>query len=525
LLLAASAASAADHYRKTEWIAGSAMHGVHGLVFDATGRLFGASLTGYSIYEIDPRSGRVRTAVGPPQGNADDVAVGPDGLMVWTAGAFGSVFARTPGGAVRTIATGLPGVNSVNFSPDGRLFVTRIFAGDALYEIDPAGVKPPRQIADKLGGLNGFEVTADGKLYGPLFFRHKLVTVDVNSGAVEDFADGFQVPAAVNLDGRGNLYAVDIASGELTRIRLADHDRKVIAKLEPPLDNLAIDKRGWVCVSNPAWNRITEINPENGAMREVVGGRLSSPGGLALGRVGDREALFIADFWANRVASTETGSLTTWERPKGVASTANVAFGGEFYALSSIWPIGGVIVARRDDNRAVKTIPLGAPYGMAFLPDGALLVADYKSGSVVRIEPGDSRERSTLASGLAGPVGLALADKHSVYVSEWDAGRLSRIPLHGGAATVVASGLNRPEGVAVDSSGTLIVAETARNRLLRIDPLTGKRTVVASGIAMGLVGGPDMPAPFLFSGVAISANGTIYADSDVSNAIFRIAPR
>ena len=82
---------------------------------------------------------RSSTLVEPPLGSADDVAVGPDGTIAWTAGAFSAVHALTPDGEIKVLADGLPAVNSINYSPDGRLFVTQIFGGDALWEIDPQG--------------------------------------------------------------------------------------------------------------------------------------------------------------------------------------------------------------------------------------------------------------------------------------------------------------------------------------------------------------------------------------------------
>ena len=518
---APSTQPASDRYTVEEWVPGSSMHGVHGLAFGPDGQLYGASLTGYSIYRIDPVSGVVTTAVGPPEGNADDVAFGPDGQMVWTAGAFGRVYGQLPGGDVTTLAKDLPGVNSVNFSPDGRLFLTRVFAGDALYELDPRGVKPPRLILDKLGGLNGFEVTAAGKLYGPLFFKHKVVEIDVNTGEMTDVADGFKVPAAVNIDGHGNLYVVDIESGEVTRIRLATRERQVIATLEPPLDNLAIDRRGWLFVSNPAANRITEINPETGHTRIVVGGSMSSPGGIATGTSGGGEAVFVADFWGNRIVAADTGALTAWQRPKGVPSSGAVAVAGDRFALSSIWPIGAVFLADLNTNKVLRNVALGAPYGLAFLPDGSLLIADYKGNQLLRLAGAEGRDKTVMAAGLDGPVGVAAATD-VVYVTEYGAGTLARIALADGARSVIATGLDRPEGIAVDRDGWLIVAETGRDRLLRVNPAGGEREVLATGIPMGLAGGPDLPPPFLFSGVAVGADGTVYASSDRRNAVYRI---
>ena len=105
------------------FIPGSAMHGVHGLAFDSKGGLYGASLTGYSIYRIDRDTGEVTTEIGPHLGNSDDLAFGPGGMLAWTAGAYSAIHARMPDGEIRTLADELPGVNSINFSPDGRCIV------------------------------------------------------------------------------------------------------------------------------------------------------------------------------------------------------------------------------------------------------------------------------------------------------------------------------------------------------------------------------------------------------------------
>jgi len=488
-LLACCATADAAEYRRELLIPGSAMHGVHGLAFDADGNLYGASLTGYSIYRIDRDSGAVTTEVGVPLGNSDDLAFGPDGLMAWTAGAFGAVHARGADGEVRVLATGLPGVNSINFSPDGRLFVTRVFGGDALYEIDLNGKAEPRLIAKKLGGLNGFEATADGQIYGPLFFGKRVVRVDVETGEVTDVADGFTVPAAVNIDQNNNLYVVDYATGEVTRIGLDDGEREVIAELEPPADNLAIDARGWVYVSNPAFNRITEINPETGATREIVGGRLSSPGGLAIHQHEGRDALFIADFWGNRYADPETGTITMFPSPPGVTASAGIAMNDAYYALASIWPIGAVYIVERESNQRLKIVPVGAPYEMEFLADGSLLVTDYKNGSLLRLAAGKDRGKTIVADSLDGPVGLARAGADAVYLSEYDSGRILRVALLDGARSEIATGLDRPEGIAVDADGDLIIAETGRDRLLELNPETGGMRVIGEGIPMGLEAG------------------------------------
>jgi sugar lactone lactonase YvrE len=506
-------------------VPGSAMHGVHGLAFDADDNLYGASLTGYSVYRIDTQSGEVTVAVGPPLGNSDDVAVAADGTLVWTAGAFSAVLAKSPDGEVKMLAGDLPGVNSINYSPDGRLFATRVFAGDALYEIDTEGVKPAREIASKLGGLNGFEITADNQLYGPLFFKSKVVRVDLATGQLTDVADGFTVPAAVNIDSRNNLFVVDIRSGEVTRINLDSGDRHIIAMLQPPLDNLAIDSNDLVYVSNPAFNRITEINPDTGATRTVVEGQLSSPGGIVLTEHEERASLAIADFWGNRFADTETGAITLMPSPQGVTASSNLAMSPEYTALVSIWPFGNVYLVDRTANKLVKSVKLKAPYGVQFLPDNSFLVADFSSGTLVHAAAGKDRSKTIITDQLSGPVGVAYAGENVAYVTEYLSGVVSRVNLETGATVGIAWDLLQPEGIAIAPDGRLIVAAVGSQQLIAIDPGSGEVETVADGLPIGLAGGDDLPLPFLLTGVAVEADGSILFSSDIDNAIYRVRPQ
>ncbi len=505
-------------------VPGSPMHGVHGLAFNADDELFGASLMGYSIYRIDRETGEVTTEVGHPLGNSDDLAFGPDGMLAWTAGAFSAIYGRKPDGEIQTLAEDLAGVNSINFSPDGRLFITRVFGGDHLYEIDTNGEKPPRLVARKLGGLNGFEITAENKLYGPLFFKGKVVEVDLAEGTVRDVADGFTVPAAVNFDHRGNLFIVDYATGEVTRIRMPDGERTIIATLEPPLDNLAIDKRGFIYISNPAFNRITEINPDTGETREIVGGRLSSPGGIQIQQHQGKDTLFITDMWGNRTADPDSGELTRFPPPTGVTASSSIAVSDHYYAVASIWPFGVVYLINRETNELVKRVAMGAPYGMAFLEDESLIVADYKKNQLMRIGPGKSKDKNILTENLNGPVGLALhPDGRKVYFSEYDSGLVVEFDLDNRQSTVIMRDLLAPEGLAFDRDTRLLVAETGHNRVW--SKANGQdKTLLSENIPMGLVGGDDLPAPFLPTSIAVDRLNRIFVTSDIENAIYRLTP-
>ena len=526
LLVCLVAACDGEGYERTILVPPSAMHGVHGLAFDRQGRLYAASLVGQSIYRIDVETARVETLVGPPDGNADDVAVAPDGTVVWTAGLTQSVMALTPDGKLRTLARDLPGANSINFAPDGRLYLTTIFGGDALYEIDPKGVEPPRVVAEKLGGLNGFEVSADGFLYGPLFFRGKIVKVDLADGSITDVADGFAVPSAVNFASTGALFAVDNRTGEIAEIDVSTGAKRLVARLDPPIDNLAVGADDLLYVSNPAFNRVSTVDPRSGEVRHIVQGGLSSPGGIVVVEEDGRETLLVSDFWGHRSVDIQTGAVKRLETVEPVGGSVAIAATDELIILSSIWPFSAVQVVERGTGKLRGRISgLGAPYGVLPLADGRLLIADYGKGELVAIPLDDYAARSVVAGDLSGPVGLAAAGSGSVYVSEWDGGTVARVSLANGTRSVLADNLDRPEGLAVDASGRIILAESGSGRLLRIDPDSREIAVVAEGIAMGLEGWSAMPAPFIGTGIAVTADGTIYVAADVDNALYKFELR
>jgi streptogramin lyase len=47
---------------------------------------------------------------------------------------------------------------------------------------------------------------------------------------------------------------------------------------------------------------------------------------------------------------------------------------------------------------------------------------------------------------------------------------------------------------------------------------------VAEGLPIGLSAGPGMPPPYVPTGVAVAADGTVFFSADRNNAIYRIRP-
>jgi sugar lactone lactonase YvrE len=520
--------ASAQTYEVTQLVPGSAFHGVHGLGIDNAGRMFAGSVAGAALYEVDRDNGTAKIAIPTPEGMADDIAFAPDGTMAWTGFLTGDLYARNGDGPIKKLASGLPGINSLAYRRDGRLYATTVFLGDTLYEIDVEGVKPPRVIMEKMGGLNGFEFGPDDRLYGPLWFKGQVAKVDVDKAELTVVADGFKTPAAVNFDSKGNLWVVDAALGQLVRVDPKTGAKKMVAQLKPSLDNLAIDDKDRIYVSNMADNGIQEVDAETGAAKQVIIGKLALPGGIGVVSDGLKDTIYVADVFAYRTVDGATGEVSEPARMHAAGVTLEYPMSatakGDDVILSS-WFTGTVqVVDRKTGTTKEMMHDFKAPHDAIRLADGSILVNEFGSKSLIRASGEHGKDRTVLIGGLEGPVGLVGGAKGDVYVTEALAGQVSKVGSNG-EKTILAKDLKMPEGIALAPDGKLIVAEVGAKRLVELDPQTGKVTEIAGNLPIGLVGAPGGLPTNIPTGVGVGATGTIYFSSDIENAIYKVVKK
>ncbi|HMM93158.1 Vgb family protein [Bradyrhizobium sp.] len=525
IVLGNAAGVSAQTYEVTRLVPGSAFHGVHGLGIDKSGRLFAGSVAGAALYEVDRSNGTAKIAVPSPEGMSDDIAFAPDGTMAWTAFLSGDLYSRKGDGPVKKLASGLPGINSLAYRKDGRLYATQVFLGDALYEIDVEGVKPPRKIMEKMGGLNGFEFGPDDKLYGPLWFKGQVARVDVDTAELSVVADGFKIPAAVNFDSKGNLWVVDTALGQLVRVDPKSGAKKMVAQLKPSLDNLAIDDKDRILVSNMADNGIQEIDPETGAARQVISGKLALPGGIGVVSDGAKDTIYVADVFAYRTVDGATGEVSEPARMHADGVTLEYPMSatakGDDVLLSS-WFTGTVQLIDRKSGKTREMLHgFKAPHDAVKLGDGSILVNELGSKSLVRASGEHGKDRTVVIGNLEGPVGLAAGAGDTVYLTEAFAGLVSRVGSNGEKA-VIAKDLKMPEGIAVAPDGKLVVAEVGARRIVQIDPKDGTISEIAANLPIGLPAAPGGLPSNIPTGVGVGASGVIYFSSDIENAIYKV---
>ncbi len=497
---------------------GSPFHGLQGMRFDKDDNLYAVSVIGQSIYKVDTATGKVETVIPPRQGMADDLAFGPDGTMVWTAIEDGILYARSPDGPIRKLMENQKGVNAISFSPDGkRLFVSLVFFGDALYEVDVTGEKPPRLIVEKLGGLNAFQVGNDGMIYGPLVFGKSVVKVNPDTGNITTVSGDFGSPGALKLDFKGSAYVLNDDT-ELKKVDLATGKAKVVATLPSGADNLAIDSKGRIFVSLSI-GAIVEVNPETGAIRYVVEPAvLTSATGVSVQTVDGKDKVYLADLWGGiREIDGATGSMETKEvsvfQPAHVSTTADrLLVVGQVFGIVQLLDRATYAVLGSWDK-------LNSPGDALEAPNGNIIIAETGSGRLLRITGPEITDRQTITEGLQGPNGLAWAGPDAVYVSETEGGRVMRVNLADGTTTQVAADLAQPEGIAVDPAGSLVVVEVGAKQLRKINPESGESTVLAANLPVGFSNGPS-----LYRSVAVSPTA-IYINSDVNNSVFKLVAK
>jgi sugar lactone lactonase YvrE len=533
-------------YEIVELVRGAAFHGACGADVGPDGHLYVASFLGGEIVVLDVDRGEIVGRLGPADGvfGPDDAIFGPDGSLYWTDMIVGEVGRRTPNGTV-TKQFVAPGVASITFGADGRLFVAPNFQADGLLELDPELLAPPRPIVVAseeaplpLGIFNAFDFGPDGRLYGPLLAAGTVIGFDVDSCEatsspwidcdIRVLASGFHSPVAAKFDLHGVLHVLDAETGEVFAIDLEAGAPTVVAELEPGLDNLAFDATGRLYVTNATDGSVVEVLA-GGAARPVTPAGLIVPAGVAvLERPAGGTSVFVADvirLWEYDAATGAPlgftkGDMTGEAVARPTAATAD----GDHLLLTSA-TVGTTQVVDPWSGDVLERHAAGFPYEAVRL-GGDLVVVDLMAGGVVWAGTGEAilpiDEQQVFL-----PVGLA-TDGERLWVSDWATGIVWQVTFEGtdvAAVVPVALELANPEGLAFDREGGLLVVESGAGRLSRIDLATGGVEEIATGLELGLPAIAGIPPAYLPNGVAVDAAGAIYVTGDVGNVLYRITRR
>lgn len=138
---------------------------------------------------------------------------------------------------------------------------------------------------------------------------------------------------------------------------------------------------------------------------------------------------------------------------------------------------------------------------------GDLYEADFGSGEIFKFTPAGAR--TTFATGLNSPAGLAFDAGGNLFVANNTANSITKITPSGVKSTF-ASGLNLPYGLGFDHSGNLYEADEGSGNIFKFTP-TGARSTFATGLSS--------PA-----GLAFDALGNLFVGNFTAGRIDKIAP-
>lgn len=499
----------------------SRLFGANGLRTGPDGRIYIAQVTGSQISALDHRTGELMTA--SPKGGdivaPDDVAFDAGGNLYATEVMDGRVSVRETGGRTRVLRDGLPSANGITFHR-GRLFVGECREGGRLLELDLAG-GPLRVLLENVPSPNAMEVGPDGLLYFPVMGANEIWSVDPDGGEPHCVAGDLGVPDSVKFDAQGRIVSTQVASGQVLRIDPRSGERRLLAQLNPGLDNCTfVGDR--LFVSNFT-GEITEVSPD-GTTRSVLPGGFNWPLDLT---VGDDGGLYVAD-----------GTYFYAVRPDGSLHTAGMLFSpgypgflrgvvssrpGEFVVTTS----GGQVARYRPAASETEVLADGFDqlYGVDLGP-GSVVFAELGTGRVLSLSSGGVEE---LASSLREPVGVAVDPDGACLVAEAGAGRVIRVD--GSRVDTAVADLQRPQGICV-RDGVLYIVDAGAKELVAFDMDTGSRQTVASGLPVGpppgvvpkpLKGMPPFSGPQgPFAGIAAADDGTLYVSADGDGSVLAV---
>lgn len=168
---------------------------------------------------------------------------------------------------------------------------------------------------------------------------------------------------------------------------------------------------------------------------------------------------------------------------------------------------GTVFKFASDGSKTSFATGLIAPVGLAFDGKGNAFIADTGNGTIVKVDP-DGTQNVFATIQNDGPTGLAFDASGNLYANLFNSGVVLKVSPDG-TQTTFASGLTNPTGLAFDKDGNLLVAGLS-GTVYKITA-AGVKSTVASGLGSA-------------AGVAFDRAGNLFVSDNAGGIIYQFTP-
>lgn len=430
---------------------------------------------------------------------------------------------------------------------------------------------PARQA--QFNGVQGLAIDPEGRVYVSEYYNSWIRRIDTNgtitvfagTGDAGDAGDGgpalqaqFNRPYGMLFDAQGGLLVSDLdnhsvrrvaPSGTVTRFAgsgqfafSGDGGTALAAAFRYPT-GIALVPGGDVLVMDSGNARVRRITPGQ-TIRTVAGNGLfrSSPDGIPA------RDLFL--FEPTGIAIAPNGDIYIADTNNNVIRRVRADGRAERIAGVNVRAFGP------DPNADARQSALALPSGLAFAPNGDLIIADTDNdrirrvdasgairtiaGTGIRLYGGDGGP--AIAADLNQPTSAAYDSQGNLYIADAGNLRVRRVDPNGVIRTFAGNGeegasgdggpaaaaaIGYPLAVVVDRANNVYIAGYGTCRVRRVAPDGIIRNFAGTGVcgASAGDGGPALAARLgEVQGLSLDAAGALYISDDTNNQIRRVGP-
>ena len=520
-----------------------------GVVVDAAGNVYIVDHGHNRIVEVNAlgvASVVTITGLSPALTGPTGIAIDGSGNLYVDDTANNRVVEITPAGAGSAIST--PSITlsipqGVAVDQSGDIFIADT-GNNRIVEVtsDGAAAVLPITVASGSATLNspvGLAVDVTGKLYIADATNNRIVTLaaGATTGAVVPILGGVTLshPFAVAVDRMGNVIIADGLNNRIAEVDTSSNGTVLYlgsATLNGP-EGVAVDVFGTVYIADTSHNLALVVDPPvNGDLTSSSATYSLNKTAVGFGHVPLGSSTGVTLTLPFTTGATALGSVQVLTA--GVASLDFIAVPGGTCASSA--GAGGCSGTTCDGSTGASTycsveitfLPTapGLRMGSVVLLDGGnnpiLTVPLYGWGdsAVAALSPNPGIVVSTGGQALSDPFQVALDGAGNIYVGNYLASNVLKIPAGGGSAAVVPLGtpggtaVQNVTGVAVDGAGNLFIADHINSRIVVVTPGGVVSVLTINGLGTAL----ELP-----TALAFDAAGNLYISDYGGGRVIRIS--